>query len=128
MRRAVALLVLPLLLFASFGVPLGADCAGTSSRTTAQCPLCAHGHCTMVNGHMACMCGMAMGGGSHCACMTGRPCGDNVTGLFVLLNQPALLRPAAGVPRIARTGSVGVLAAAFLPVGPVSPPWEPPRS
>jgi hypothetical protein len=125
MRRVIVLLVLPLLLIASAGLPLaaGASCGMASSGRTADCPLCAHRHCDMPGGHMTC--GMAAG---HCA-MDGH-CGDHrdASGLFVLFSQPALLAHGAAPSRPARATRVAAMAARVLPTVEPAAPWEPPRS
>ncbi len=125
MRRVVVLLVLPLLLFASFGVPLGADCVGAACCRKAGCPMCAKGHCDMAGGHMHCA---GMADGQHCM-MDGHCNGrSDLAGLFVLLNQPVLLAHTTVPALPALADRVAPAAALVFPTAEPFAPWQPPRS
>ncbi|MDE3154637.1 MAG: hypothetical protein KGN76_06015 [Acidobacteriota bacterium] len=125
MRRTIVLLVLPLLILASAGLPLaaGASCGMAASGSKADCPLCAHRHCDMAGGRATC--GMT---GGHCA-MDGH-CGDHrdAAGLFVFFSQPALLAHGAAPARPARATRLAAVATRLLPTVDPAAPWEPPRS
>ncbi len=118
MHRLVAWSLVSFLLCASFGVSLDGASATEACRTACanhQCSMAMQSTCTM-HQHQ-----------HQCAMQRRVPDQSSAAGLFVLLNQPALMPHAdpAPVPIVAES-----LIAATTPTRPSVPrsaPWNPPK-